>query len=112
MKEIKMSKVKVTASALIRAQDVDELHNKGYKTIICAIFDDECVGQTNFNYISSAAAAYSMSAIYMPIVPGQINSDDVERFDAYLENLSEPFFVYCASGKRANNLLNFSKKTH
>lgn len=91
-------------SPQIAPEDVAALKDKGFTTIICARPDNEEPGQPSFDEIKAAATSAGMTAVYIPIVPGQATNDDVRKMDEALSAADGPVYGYCKGGARAEAL--------
>lgn len=97
-----------SVSSQIQPEDVKELKNLGFKTIICNRPDNEEDGQPSFKEISSEASKNGLKAIYIPIVAGQMTQSDVSDFKTTLISAETPILAYCRSGARSSQLWTFS----
>lgn len=91
-------------SPQIQPEDVADLRDKGFTTIICARPDGEEPGQPTFDQIKAAATSEGMTAVHIPITPGQATSEDVQLMDEILSEADGPVFGYCKGGPRAEAL--------
>jgi len=91
-------------SPQITPDDVADLKEQGFTTIICARPDNEEDGQPTFEEIKDAATQSGLSAVHIPIKPGQATSEDVQRMDEVLSEADGPVFGYCKGGPRAEAL--------
>ena len=93
-----------SVSPQILPTDVAALKEQGFTTIICARPDNEDDGQPSFDQIKEAATSAGLTAVHIPIVPGQATSEDVQRMDEVLTGADGPVFGYCKGGPRAEAL--------
>lgn len=91
-------------SGQIEPGDVAAIKTAGFKSVICNRPDDEQPGQTPHDRIEAAVEAAGLAFRYIPVVSGQITSDNVEDQAAALADLDGPVFAYCRSGARCTNL--------
>jgi uncharacterized protein (TIGR01244 family) len=91
----------VTALAQPLPEEIAELAERGYRSIISNRPENESEDQPDWLDLKAAAAAKNMDAIQIPIVMGQISDDQVEAFRNALEDLPKPIAVFCRSGTRA-----------
>jgi len=91
----------VTALAQPSPDDIAELAERGYRSIIGNRPENEAEDQPNWLDLKAAAAANNMDAIQIPVVMGQISDEQVEAFRNALEDLPKPIAVFCRSGTRA-----------
>ena len=93
-----------SVSEQITVGDVPAVAAAGFRSIVCNRPDGEGWGQPNFAEIEAAANAAGMKAVYIPIVPGQMDAAHVARFADLMRTLPGPVFGYCKSGARAAGL--------
>ena len=91
----------VTALAQPSVEDVAELAERGYRSIVSNRPENETEDQPSWLDLKAAAAAKNMDAIQIPVVMGQISEDQVEAFRNALEDLPRPIAVFCRTGTRA-----------
>ncbi len=93
-----------SVSPQIAAEDMAAIKEAGFTTIICNRPDDEEDGQPSFDEIKAAATQAGLTAIHIPIVPGQATSEDVAAMDEALAQADGPVLGYCKGGPRAESL--------
>jgi len=91
----------VTALAQPAPDDIAELAERGYRSIIGNRPENEAEDQPSWLDLKAAAAAKNMDAIQIPVVMGQISDEQVEAFRNALEDLPKPIAVFCRTGTRA-----------
>jgi sulfide:quinone oxidoreductase len=91
----------VSALAQPQIDDIAELAERGYRSIISNRPDGESEDQPPFVALKAAAAAQHMDAVHLPVVMGQISDEQVDAFRTALERLPKPIAVFCKSGTRA-----------
>ncbi|WP_300974866.1 TIGR01244 family sulfur transferase [Sphingomonas sp. LHG3406-1] len=91
----------VSALAQPSAEDVADLAQRGYRSIIGNRPEGETDGQPLWADLKAAAASHGMEALQIPVVIGQISDDQVAAFRAALEILPKPIAVFCRSGTRS-----------
>ena len=91
----------VTALAQPTVDDVAELAERGYRSIISNRPEGETEDQPAWLDLKAAAAAKGMDAVQIPVVMGQITDEQVAEFGNALEQLSKPVAVFCRTGTRA-----------
>ena len=87
----------------IRAEDVAELAEAGFRGIVCARPDNEDFGQASFAEIAAMAEKAGMKAIQIP-VSGQLTEGQLIRFEQAMAEIEGPVLGYCRSGNRAGSL--------
>ena len=91
----------VTALAQPTVDDVAELAERGYRSIISNRPEAETEDQPAWLDLKAAAAAKGMDAVQIPVVMGQITDEQVAEFRNALEQLPKPVAVFCRTGTRA-----------
>ena len=91
----------VTALAQPSPEEIAELAERGYRSIVSNRSENETKDQPSWLDLKAAAAAKNMDAIQIPVVMGQISEDQVEAFRNALEDLPRPIAVFCRTGTRA-----------
>ena len=91
----------VTALAQPSVDDIADLSQRGYRSIIGNRPEGESDDQPAWTKLEAAAAAHGLEARHIPVVMGQITDHQVEEFRRSLETLPKPIAVFCRSGTRA-----------
>lgn len=91
----------VSALAQPSVQEIAELAQRGYRSIISARPENETEDQPEWLDLKAAAAAHGMEAVQIPIVMGQIRDDQIAEFRDSLQQLPKPVAAFCRSGTRA-----------
>ena len=91
-------------SPQIQLEEIQEIAEQGFKSIICNRPDGEYINQPNFSEIEKEADRFGMKAIFFPVISGELRSEDFENFSQKLEELSGPVLAYCRSGTRSITL--------
>ena len=84
----------------IAVEDLDEVKDLGFKSIVCHRPDDEDPGQPAFSEIAARAAELGLEIRHIP-VSGQPAADAVHAMVDALEELPKPMLGYCRSGNRS-----------
>lgn len=93
------------------ADDMTELANAGYKSVIINRPDFEGgPDQPASDDVIKAARAAGLNIEYQPVVSGAMTQDDVARFAQLLEQLPQPVVAYCRTGTRCLNLYKAAKE--
>lgn len=94
----------VTALPQPSAEEIRELADFGYRSIIGNRPDGEAADQPTWTALKSAALALGMEAVHIPVVASQIDAADVSAFREALESLPKPIAAFCRSGLRSTLL--------
>lgn len=82
-------------------EDLDQLAQEGYKTLISNRPDSEKQDQPSAQEIRAAAEELGLKYIHIPVKPGSISRRDIELFDEALKEAPAPVVAHCGSGQRA-----------
>jgi uncharacterized protein (TIGR01244 family) len=85
----------------IEIAEVANLAALGFKSIIGDRPEGEAPGQPAWSSLVAEAERHGMSARQIPVVPGQISPEDVERFAEALRDLPTPIAAFCRTGTRS-----------
>ncbi|MDJ0822395.1 MAG: TIGR01244 family sulfur transferase [Paracoccaceae bacterium] len=88
---------------------MQELADKGYRSVICNRPDGEGADQPTYDEIAKAAKKAGLEARYLPIVSGKVQDDDAQAFGALLRELPGPVLAYCRTGTRSATLWSLSQ---
>lgn len=91
----------VTVLAQPTVEEIRELAERGYRSIIGNRPEGEAPDQPAWIELKAAAARYGMEAVEIPVVANAISVEDVEQFRAALERLPKPIAAFCRTGTRS-----------
>nr|WP_314445297.1 TIGR01244 family sulfur transferase [uncultured Sphingomonas sp.] len=91
----------VTALGQPSSDDIAELAQRGYRSIMGNRPEGESDDQPAWAELEAAAAQQGLEARHIPVVMGQITDEQVAEFRDALETLPKPIAVFCRSGTRA-----------
>lgn len=92
-------------SGQIRPDDVAEIKQAGFRSIVCHRPDGEEPGQPSAAEVEAAARQAGLGFRHIPIASGQPVPDEaVDAMRAALGALDGPVFAYCRSGARSTNI--------
>jgi sulfide:quinone oxidoreductase len=98
--DIKKLTPDISVSPQILPEDVAELAEQGFKSIVSNRPDGESADQPDYAEIESEAKARGLEVRYLPIVAGKMTDEDVAAFRQALDELPGPVLAYCRSGTR------------
>ncbi|HEU4851469.1 MAG TPA: TIGR01244 family sulfur transferase [Telluria sp.] len=105
METIKRLAENFSTTAQVAREDVADIAAAGYKSVICNRPDGEAgPSQPTHEEIAAAAREFGIEFAYVPVVPGRITADDVDKFRAALAALPAPVLAYCRTGNRCTQL--------
>lgn len=87
----------------ISAADVAAIKEAGFRSVICNRPDAED-GAVPHDTVEQAVRAAGLEFRYIPVISGQITTDNVDDQAAALDELPTPVLAYCRSGARCTNL--------
>lgn len=94
----------LTALPQPSVDDIGELANRGYRSIIGNRPEGEAPDQPNWTDLKAAATARGMEAVHIPVVASQIGEADVRAFAEAIERLPKPIAAFCRTGTRSTLL--------
>ena len=86
------------------AEDIGELADRGYRSIISNRPDGEAPDQPKWNDLKAAALARGMEAVHIPVVASRIEEADIRAFCEAMERLPKPIAAFCRTGTRSTIL--------
>lgn len=93
-----------SVSPQITPEEVAEIRNAGFKSVICNRPDDEQPGQPSAENVRAAVEAAGLKFRFIPVISGQMTMDNLQDMAKALDELPGPVFAYCRSGTRCTNL--------
>lgn len=99
----------ISVAPQIRPEDVADLAQQGFRSIICNRPDGEGADQPVFEEVEAAAKTLGLEARYLPIVAGKVTDQDAQAFGALMETLPKPVLAYCRTGTRSATLWSLSQ---
>ena len=99
--EIKLVGDEFSISAQPALEDIEELAERGVRSLVCNRPDGEAPDQPTFREIETAATAAGMRVAFVPVMPGQYSESTVADFLAMFEQLPRPIHAYCRTGTRS-----------
>ena len=94
----------LSALAQPSAEEIGDLADRGYRSIIGNRPDGEAPDQPTWNDLKAAALARGMEAVHVPVVASQIDETDIRAFREALERLPKPIAAFCRTGTRSTIL--------
>lgn len=100
---------RISVAPQIRPQDLAEIAQQGFRSVICNRPDGEGADQPVFEEIEAAAMKLGLEASYLPIVAGKVRDEDADDFGKLMEELPKPILAYCRTGTRSATLWSLSQ---
>ncbi|MEJ6710092.1 MAG: TIGR01244 family sulfur transferase [Amylibacter sp.] len=88
----------------ISVANMDDLRRLKIKTVIVARPEGETADQPDISAIREAADALGITIHQIPVVPGNVTSEDALAYATIIAGAGHPVFSYCRSGMRAASL--------
>lgn len=102
--DIKTIDEALSVSPQITIDDLPDIANLGFKSIICNRPDGEGMDQPTITEIKLAAEKFGLTVKYLPITHGIVLDKDAEKFNTILENTPKPALAFCRTGTRSTTL--------
>ncbi|MDH5480006.1 MAG: bifunctional protein tyrosine phosphatase family protein/NAD(P)/FAD-dependent oxidoreductase [Nitrosomonas sp.] len=101
---------RVSVTGQITIDDIDEIVNAGFRSIICNRPDFEGGGeQPTSEELEVVAKSLGVTFAYLPVRIGVIPDERGEAFKQLVSELPTPILAFCGSGKRATALHQMAK---
>ncbi len=96
---------KYSTCAQLSDDDLNEVAEAGYKTVVNFRPDDEGgVAQVLSATLATEADRLGLHYAHIPVIPSQVSVENIEAFIALLAQAPEPILGFCRTGNRANKL--------
>ena len=90
----------------ISVEDIEEIARLGFKTIINNRPDNEGgASQQTSEQIKAGAEKLGLAYFYIPIIPNNIQSAQIDAFSIAYANAAKPILGFCRTGNRASSIL-------
>lgn len=97
----------------IEVGDFQEIVELGFKTIINHRPDHEGgAEQPQSADLAAAALSHGLTYVHIPVIPNQIQPDQVTRFHEVYANAPKPILGFCKTGNRAMSLCKLVLEHH
>ncbi|UTW54645.1 bifunctional protein tyrosine phosphatase family protein/NAD(P)/FAD-dependent oxidoreductase [Kordiimonas sp. SCSIO 12610] len=96
----------------IQPQDVSIIASQGFRSIIINRPDNESSDQPEYQAFENSCSAAGVNLRFIPVVPGKITDEDVERFRMALQELPAPTLAFCRTGTRSMTLWALAQSGH
>ncbi|WP_254774074.1 sulfur transferase domain-containing protein [Marinobacter sp. AC-23] len=81
--------------------DIEQLANAGFRTIIASRPRNETDDQPDTETLKTKAESLGITWREIPVEPGKYAPEDIEAFARALQSSTDPVLSYCRTGKRA-----------
>jgi sulfide:quinone oxidoreductase len=94
----------------ISAEDIAEIAQLGFKTIINNRPDNEGgAEQPTSAQLKVAAEKLGLTYVYIPVIPNNIQPEQVGAFNAAYSLAAKPVLGFCRTGNRANSIFKLAQ---
>ncbi len=93
-------------------EDIDQLAEKGFRTIISNRPRGETEDQPDMQALRDRAEALGMMWREVPVKPGEYSQAEIEAFAETLQSSPTPILGFCRTGKRVAHLWAYSQAPH
>lgn len=104
MADIRQITPTVAVAPQICIEDVKEIADKGFRTIMNNRPDGESSDQPPSAVIEAEAKKHNLDYVYLPIVSGAITPQNIADFGKVLSGARTPILAYCRTGTRCTNM--------
>lgn len=94
----------LAVSGQLQPDDLQALADAGFHSVINNRPDREQDNQPSSAELEQAAQQAGLAYYHLPVVPGQLNDDQVERFGAVMQQTRGPVLAFCRTGNRSSSL--------
>jgi sulfide:quinone oxidoreductase len=106
---INQQSVDFSTSPQINLEDVRDIAELGYKTIInCRPDGEGGDGQPSADSLRQIAEAAGLAYYYIPVVPNNIQAVQVDEFKLSYAVAAKPVLAFCKTGNRAMRMFELS----
>ena len=110
--DIKQLDERFSVTAQPGIDDIEQLANAGFRTIIASRARNETDDQPDTQTLKNKAESLGMTWYEIPVEPGKYAPEDIEAFASALQSSTDLVLGYCRTGKRAIHLWAYAKATH
>ena len=100
----------LSVSDQLTADDLKDVKEAGFKSVICNRPDEEGEPHTEANTMAKKATELGLEFRYLPVNGANITDADVEQHTALLHETPVPALTYCKSGTRCAKLWALSER--
>lgn len=90
----------LSVGAQIYPDEIAQIAEQGFRSVICNRPDGEDLDQPPVEVIEAEARKHGLEFGFLPITPGNLSPEDAKQFGDLLANLPGPVLAYCRSGNR------------
>ena len=94
----------LSVAAQITPQDIPQLVDKGFTTVVCNRPDNEVPGQPSMDEIEEACNAAGLLFVRYPVNAMSFPGPDLDGLAELFDDSSQSVLAYCRTGTRCANL--------
>ena len=99
-----------SSASQIGIEDIAEIARLGFKTIINNRPDHEGGdAQPTSDQLKIVAQSIGLNYFYIPVIPNNIQSTQIEEFKIAYQNAEKPVLGFCRTGNRATSILKLAQ---
>lgn len=101
----------ISVAGQLQPEDMKALAEAGFHTVINNRPDGEGEDQPTSDALAGAAAEAGLQYHYLPIIPGEISDEQIQRFGQLLTDNRAPVMAFCRTGNRSSTLWALSQSS-
>lgn len=98
-----------SVAAQIAVEDVKEIKEMGFKSIVCHRPDGEAEGQPEFDSVKAEAQKLGLEIRHVPFGAEGVSEDQINAFVDCLDEMPRPMLGYCRSGARSTKIYELTR---
>lgn len=111
--DIKLIDQHFSITGQISPDDLAEIAQRGFKTIVNFRPDGEGGdSQPASTTLAEKAAGLGLAYVHIPVIPNQIQPDQVDKLNVVLEQQPHPILGFCRTGNRAQSVYQQAIQKH
>ena len=100
-----------SSTGQIDTEDLTKIHESGFKTIMCfRPTSEDKENQPDQSLLKREAHKKGVKFISIPIIPGNITEENIQKFAQNCNDSDYPVLGYCRSGGRAKSIYQADEK--
>jgi sulfide:quinone oxidoreductase len=94
-----------SATGQINIDDLEQISENGFRTIICfRPQDEDKENQPKQDTLKKEAKKRGINFISIPVIPGQVTDENINQFSKEFSQNEQPILGYCKCGGRAKSI--------
>ena len=108
--DIKQHNVDFSSAGQLAPQDMAQLAELGFRSVINNRPDGEADGQPTWQELEVAAKQAGLSYHYLPVVPNQMTPELIQQFADLYRQVDHPTLAFCRTGNRSTQIWEASQR--